>query len=293
MDSFDIMKASQIACCLEVSSLKPGNVHRNRDYKDIKYHHFITSGIAFGNIIYLASKDNKNVGYYIKRAVIESKKWSPSNANLGIIILHIPISMASGMLNSFNKNELKRKIKNITKNTTVDDAINFCEAISIIKPNINKPHDGPDITKDDSKREIIERNLTLYDLFKISYSWDNISKEWVDGFNISFEGYEKLKRYYEELEDINLSITKTYLHILSKYPDSLIARKNNIEVAENVSKMAKEVLDNFSLENVIEFDNYLARYGNKLNPGTTADIIASSLMIFLLEKIDKNDTILK
>ena len=110
MNPFDIMKASQIACCLEVSSFKPGNVHRNRDYRDIKYHHFINAGIAFGNVVYEAAQKDRDVGLYIKKAVIESKKWSPTNANLGIIMLHIPIAMAAGKLDSFDENKLKNKI---------------------------------------------------------------------------------------------------------------------------------------------------------------------------------------
>jgi triphosphoribosyl-dephospho-CoA synthase len=115
MNPHDIMKASQIACCLEVSSFKPENVHRNREYDDIKYHHFISSGIAFGNIIYEASQDNKDIGKYIKLAVIESKKWSPTNANLGIIMLHMPIGIASGKIDEFNENVLKKEIISTTK----------------------------------------------------------------------------------------------------------------------------------------------------------------------------------
>jgi triphosphoribosyl-dephospho-CoA synthase len=293
MNPFDIMRASQIACCLEVSAFKPGNVHRNRDYNDIKYHHFISSGIAFGQVIYEASQSEGNIGYYIKRGVIESKKWSPTNANLGIIMLHIPIATASGKLEEFNEDTLKKNLKDIILNTTVEDAINVYDAINIaMAGGLNKPKDGPDVSSEDAKKELIEKNLTLYDVFKISSEWDNISKEWTNNFKISFEGYELINKYYNETNDIHLSITKTFLTLLSKYPDTLIARKKGLEVAKMVSKMAKDVLDNFSMEKVVEFDKYLSKEGNKLNPGTTADLIASSLMIFLLNKIDKGETIL-
>lgn len=73
MNPFDIMKASQIACCLEVSSFKPGNVHRNRDYRDIKYHHFINAGIAFGNVVYEAAQKDRDVGLYIKKQLLRVK----------------------------------------------------------------------------------------------------------------------------------------------------------------------------------------------------------------------------
>ena len=293
MNPYDIMKASQIACCLEVSSFKPGNVHRNREYDDIKYHHFLSSGIAFGNIIYEASQDNKDIGKYIKLAVMESKKWSPTNANLGIIMLHMPIGMSSGKIDEFDENELKKEIISTAKNTTVNDAVNVYEAIEIGMPNINPPKEGPDAQKNDAKQELVEKNLTLYDVFKISSTWDSISKEWAEGFNISFKGYNLLNEYYEEYNNINLATTKTFLSILSEHPDTLIARKKDLDTSKMVSEMAKNILDEgFKKEDIEEFDKFLSKEGNKLNPGTTADLVASSLMIFLLDRIDKNDTVL-
>jgi len=292
MNSFDIMKASQIACCLEVSSFKPGNVHRNKDYDDIKYHHFLNSGVAFGDIIYKASKDPRNIGQYIKLAVIESKKWSPSNANLGIIMLHTPIATTTGQMEEFNINTLKKEIKNTVKNTTTDDAIAVYDAIEIAMPNINPPKEGPDAQKNDAKQELREKNLTLYDVFKISSSWDSISYEWTKGFNISFEGYNLLNKYYKQYNNINLATTKTFLNILSNYPDTLIARKKDENTSKMVSDKAKEVLNNFNEESLLKFDKFLSNEGNKLNPGTTADLIASSLMIFLLDRINNKNTVL-
>ena len=292
MNSFDIMKASQIACCLEVSSFKPGNVHRNKDYDDIKYHHFLNSGVAFGDIIYKASKDPRNIGQYIKLAVIESKKWSPSNANLGIIMLHTPIATTTGQMEEFNINTLKKEIKNTVKNTTTDDAIAVYDAIEIAMPNINPPKEGPDAQKNDAKQELREKNLTLYDVFKISSSWDSISYEWTKGFNISFEGYNLLNKYYKQYNNINLATTKTFLNILSNHPDTLIARKKDENTSKMVSDKAKEVLNNFNEESLLKFDKFLSNEGNKLNPGTTADLIASSLMIFLLDRINNKNTVL-
>ena len=293
MDPWDIMKSSQMACSLEVSSFKPGNVHRYRDFPDIKYHHFLTSGIAFGDVVYRASQDKENIGKYIKMAVIQSRKWSPSNANLGIIMLHIPIAMGAGSIDNFDSDMLRREMINLVRNTTVEDSLNVYDAINIAMPNLNPPKRGPDVKEEDAKKRLIEENLTLYDVFKISAEWDNISREWAEGFKITFEGYELLKNYYQEDRDINWAITKTYIHILSKYPDTLIARKNNLEVSKEVSRIAREIRENgFKKEDIKRFDAYLSRDGNKLNPGTTADLIAGSLMIFLLDRIDRRDTIL-
>ncbi|MBP2143801.1 triphosphoribosyl-dephospho-CoA synthase [Methanococcus voltae] len=318
MNPFDIMKASQMACCLEVSSFKPGNVHRTRDYHDIKYHHFITSGIAFGNAIYSASnmfKDQDisieldsnsdlkessdfqiNVGKAIKEAVVESVKWSPSNANLGIIMLHTPIAMAASKLENFNLEELKKWTEYITNNTTVDDAIAVYEAIEIGMAYVNPPEEGPDVKNNDSKKELVEKNLNLYDVYNISKEWDTISKEWVSNFKISYEGYELLKNNYENCKEIHEAVTLTFLEILSKYPDTLIARKKGIEFSKLVSEKAKETLKNFKKTGdrtvILDFDTYLSQESNKLNPGTTADLMASALFIYLIDRILSNKTIL-
>lgn len=292
MKAFDIMKASQIACCFEVGSFKPGNVHRNRDYDDIKYHHFISSGIAFGDIIYEACLNQKNIGEHIKRAVVESKKWSPTNANLGIIMLHMPIAMAAAKLGEFDENLLKKETELITKSTSVEDAISVYEAIEIALAFVNAPEEGPDLKNENAKQELIDKNFTLYDVFKISSTWDSISNEWTKNFSISYKGYNLIKEYYEKYGNINVSVTKTFINLLSEYPDTLIARKKGIDASKMVSEKATEVLNDFSRENVIAFDKFLSQDGNKLNPGTTADLIASSLLIFLLDRISSEKTII-
>ncbi|MBA2846017.1 triphosphoribosyl-dephospho-CoA synthase [Methanococcus maripaludis] len=292
MKAFDIMKASQIACCFEVGSFKPGNVHKNRDYDDIKYHHFISSGIAFGDVIHQACLEKNNIGNFIKKGVIESKKWSPTNANLGIIMLHMPIAIAASNLDKFSESALKKETEKIIKNTTVQDAIDVYGAIEIALAFVNAPENGPDLKSKDAKDELIEKNLTLYDVFKISSTWDSISNEWTENFKISYKGYNLIKEYYEKYNNINIAVTKTFINLLSNYPDTLIARKKGIDVSKMVSEKAKEVLNNFNEESVLEFDKFLSKEGNKLNPGTTADLIASSLLIFLLDRISNEKTIL-
>jgi len=292
MKAFDIMKASQIACCFEVGSFKPGNVHKNRDYDDIKYHHFVSSGIAFGDVIHQACLEKNNIGNFIKKGVIESKKWSPTNANLGIIMLHMPIAIAASNLDKFSESALKKETEKIIKNTTVQDAIDVYRAIEIALAFVNAPENGPDLKSKDAKDELIEKNLTLYDVFKISSTWDSISNEWTENFKISYKGHNLINEYYEEYNNINIAVTKTFINLLSNYPDTLIARKKGIDVSKMVSEKAKEVLNNFNEKSVLEFDKFLSKDGNKLNPGTTADLIASSLLIFLLDRISNEKTIL-
>jgi triphosphoribosyl-dephospho-CoA synthetase len=49
---------------------------------------------------------------------------------------------------------------------------------------------------------------------------------------------------------------------------------------------AKKLLDDFSEEKLWDFDREL-RADRNLNPGTTADLTASSLFVFFLERVEK------
>lgn len=71
---------------------------------------------------------------------------------------------------------------------------------------------------------------------------------------------------------------------MAEYPDTLIARKAGLERSKEVSQMARWVLAGNI--NTGEFDTYLRADGNRMNPGTTADLIATGLFL----KLIKNNT---
>ena len=43
-----IAQVAQLACLLEVSAPKPGNVNRHNDFSDLSYEDFLVSAIAIG-----------------------------------------------------------------------------------------------------------------------------------------------------------------------------------------------------------------------------------------------------
>jgi triphosphoribosyl-dephospho-CoA synthase len=83
------------------------------------------------------------------------------------------------------------------------------------------------------------------------------------------------------------AIIHTHLDLLSRHPDSLIARKCGLSVAQQASAMAGQVLDAGSpgdesyLEALADFDFWLRADGHRRNPGTTADLIAAGLFAAL------------
>ena len=81
------------------------------------------------------------------------------------------------------------------------------------------------------------------------------------------------------------------MQLLAEHPDSLIARKCGREMAERVSWMALQVLEEgFPGEVAYEkelanLDFFLRSDGHSRNPGTTADLLGAGLFAALREGI--------
>lgn len=92
----------------------------------------------------------------------------------------------------------------------------------------------------------------------------------------------------EENGNLNTAIIHTFLAVLARHPDTFIARKVGIQRAREVSAMAEEVLKFGGLKTTLgksklnELDAMLRRESNLLNPGTTADIIATAIALAVL-----------
>ncbi|MGM0771392.1 MAG: triphosphoribosyl-dephospho-CoA synthase, partial [Halobacteriota archaeon] len=91
------------------------------------------------------------------------------------------------------------------------------------------------------------------------------------------------------IDDINNVIVYTFLKLLSENPDTFIRTKANIETAEKVSVQAKYIISkienngydlNTFRSEIEDFDEELLE--QKLNPGSTADIIIAGIFIALL-----------
>ncbi len=79
-----------------------------------------------------------------------------------------------------------------------------------------------------------------------------------------------------------------FLKLLSEIPDTLIARKAGSVKAEEISHQALQVLEFGGLstqegrEALAELDKNLRDSENKLNPGTTADLVTATLALHIL-----------
>ncbi len=315
-----IMVAGQLAAALEVCGWpKPGNVHRTSDFPDTRFEHFIAGSVSLGPVLWetafkaVSLKPGEicelRIGRLIKQAVLNVKAWHRGgNTHLGVVLLFVPMTAAVGMTLARSDNlsiaNLRENFARVMKSTTCEDAAETYDAIALASPGgMGKVVGGkaPDLTSDEAKKALLEENLTLYDVMKVAAEWDTIAKELVTALQITCNvGFPTLQTLYIETYDINIAIVHTYLKLLSLYPDSFIARKvglkhtSNISEAvkmgmktsEEVSEKAREILQLGGLKTpegrraLFKLDGELKM--RRLNPGTTADLTAASLMLAIL-----------
>ena len=274
----EIAWAAQIACLLEVNAGKPGNVTKLQDFPDCCFEDFLASAVAIGPAFLEAT--HKPVGVTILRAVRDTHRLVDTNTNLGMVLLLAPLAKAAGMGHS---DGLRAAAIQVLEDLTVDDACMAYEAIRLAAPAGLDKVECYDVY--DSKIDI-----TLWEAMKFAQDRDTVAREYVTGFDLTFDlGYATLLRLWEGGCRVSESIVQTFLTILAQVPDSLIERKNGLSVAEHVSEAAKRVLESggvFShggLKELHKLDHTLRDERHRLNPGTTADLVAASLFVFLTE----------
>jgi len=117
-----------------------------------------------------------------------------------------------------------------------------------------------------------------------------IALQYANGFReVLSEGVPHLRESLAHGQDLETAIVTAYLKLLARHPDSLIARKHGMRQAMKVSRRAAGVLDAGwpAAEGATrlgeEFDVWLRHPENRLNPGTTADLVTAALYAGLLD----------
>jgi triphosphoribosyl-dephospho-CoA synthase len=305
-------KAKHIASCLElallleVSASKPGNVNLAAGFKGTRVEHFLASAVASEPSFEKAARRgiavseekltirDVGIGQLIKDCAVDINAWQKGgNTLLGTVILLVPIAVAAGITSAERKfdidfSKLRRNLRLVVEFTTPIDAVRLYEAIDVAKPSGLGGVSNLDVNDPTAQTRILKDKISLYEVFKIAASYDNICSEWVNNYPITFDlAYPYLMEHLE-YESLNEAIVHTFLKILSEHPDTFVARKVGSEKAQEISSEAKLILELGGLRTlkgktrVIGFDRKLREAGNLLNPGTTADMTAATLALCTL-----------
>ena len=270
--------AVHIACLFEVCADKPGNVTWGKDFWDTRFVDFMASAVAVGPA--LRDATHVPVGETILRAVHDTRRLVSTNTNLGMILLLAPVAKAAGL---GHPQGLRAGVSEVLAALTVDDARMAFEAIRLAAPGGLGDSNQYDVREADV-------DVTLLEAMRVAQDRDTVAREYATDFEITFElAYTALRQFWEEGHKLSDSIVQTALTILAHVPDTLIARKEGAAVVQQVSHRASQVLQAggaFTEQGrraLRRFDRSIRDERHRLNPGTTADLIAVTLFVFMTE----------
>jgi triphosphoribosyl-dephospho-CoA synthase len=260
--------AAQLACVLEASAEKPGNITPRHDFADTSYEDMLRSAVALGPELGRAAE--RGVGNTVLAAVRATQRVAGANTNLGIALLLAPLARAA-LLGGVS---LRERTEEVLHGLTLDDARGAYAAIRAAGAGgLDEPveHDVRD-----------EPTLALRDAMDAAAERDSVAAEYATGFALTFErGLPALTRALDAGLGPRPATVRLFLELLAAVPDTLIARKRGPRAAEEVSAEAARVLAGRA--SVEAFDASLRRDGNALNPGTTADLVTAVLFVALLD----------
>ena len=279
--TFDIGAAAQLACLLEVSAPKPGNVSPGRHFADARYEDFLASAAAIGGP--LAGAGTRSVGATIRLAIDATAAWTRSNTNLGIVLLLSPLARAAARRTE--PADLRGSLRDVLAGMTVEDARDVYAAIRCAAPGGLGRAESQDVAD--------EPTVTLLEAMRLAADRDTIAREYVSTFEITFAtGVPALTRARCDGLSWDDAVVETYLTLLAAVPDTHVARRGGAALAADVSQRAKDVLAKGGIRStagrreIDALDSFLRpanTVGNLANPGTTADLTAAAIFVVLID----------
>jgi triphosphoribosyl-dephospho-CoA synthase len=271
-------RLAQIACLMEVTARKPGNVHRFANLPGLHFMEFVLSATAILEPLDRAA--TTGVGRAVLEAIEATRRVVSTNTNLGIVLLLAPLAaVADGA-------DLAEGVEAVIAVTTVADARDVFRAIRLAQPG-----GLGDVPDQDVARE---PTMPLKAVMGLAAKRDSIARQYANGFQQIFgEALPALRLSLDAGFTLETAIIFSYLEVLARHPDSLIARKYGPACAHKVSRRAAKLLDagwpvERKAHRLLEtFDSWLRHPVNRFNPGTTADLVTAALYAALRDGIVK------
>lgn len=297
----EVAEAAQLACLLEVSAPKPGNVSPGRHFPDARYEDFLASAVAIGDP--LSTAGMRPVGATVRLAIDATARWTRSNTNLGIVLLLAPLARAAmfeqGAMPASREDDgpfflrLRRRVADVLRATTVDDAREVYRAIRRASPGGLGRVESQDVAD--------EPSLPLVDVMRLAADRDGIAREYAEAFEITFDhgvpALEAARRAGLTWDD---AVLETFLTLLAGWPDTHMARQGGEAHAMDISRRARAAQDAGGVRTeagrcaIDGLDHQLRERPHAGNPGTTADLTAAAIFVVLLgggwtDRRDVND----
>ncbi len=269
--------AATLACVLEASAEKVGNVTPEHRFADAGFRDFVASAAALGPAIARAAPGR--VGWAVWKSVSAARRAAATNTHLGVALLFAPLVAA---WRSPGRAGLRRRLAAVLRGLSVGDARWAYRAIRIANPGGLGRSDAADVRHPPT--------ITLRQAMALAAQRDAIASEYVRDFAITFDlALPALLAGVKGGLALPEAIAQAHLELLARLPDTLIMRKAGRATAETVSAQARTVMETGGLYTrqgrraAGQLDHDLRQEGNRLNPGASADLVAAALFVGLLE----------
>ena len=269
--------AASLACVLEVSAEKVGNVTPSQSFADARFHDFVASALALGPAI--ARAVPSRVGWAVYHAVEATRRASPTNTYLGVALLLAPLAAA---WSPDSPTALRARLAGVLRDLSVDDARWAYRAIRRAAPGGLGSVKRADVSR--------APRVTLREAMALAAGRDAIASEYVHDFALTFEvALPALRDAVRQRLSALDAIVQTHLELLARIPDTLIARKAGDTTAHAVSARARAAVQAGGVRTgegravLRRLDRELRADGNRLNPGTSADLTAAALFVWLIQ----------
>jgi triphosphoribosyl-dephospho-CoA synthase len=272
MNQATVGQLARQACHWEATAPKPGNVHPQAAFTDTRYEDFTLSAEAI--IPAMDAASSLGVGQTVFQAVTATRSVVTTNTNLGLILLLAPLAAVP------RHEALISGVKLVLDTLTSEDSRLVYAAIRLAQPGGLGNADHQDV-QDDAPDHLL-------DAMRAASCRDLIAQQYCQGFSNLFNQVSPW--IHEALEcgwTLSDSIVHAHIRCMATHPDSLIARKCGVPLAQESQGRAQAVLacgapstPNYQ-QALQELDQWLRADGHRRNPGTTADMIGAALFIGL------------
>jgi triphosphoribosyl-dephospho-CoA synthase len=267
-------RLAQIACLLEVTAHKPGNVHRYADLPGLRFVDFLMSAMAIAEPLDDAAITG--VGIAVLGAIEATRRVVSTNTNLGIVLLLAPLAAVPRTV------DLAEGIEDVLAKTTINDAQQVYRAIRLAQPGGLGQVPDQDVAG--------EPTITLTEVMRMAAGRDLIARQYASGFHeVLGEAVPVLRQSLHAGWPLETAIVYCHLSVLARHQDSLILRKHGMARACEVSHRACDLIHGGwpegeqAADRLEAFDLWLRHPDNRLNPGTTADLVTAALYAALRE----------
>jgi len=282
-------ETAQLALLLEVASTPtPGAVDRDREHEDLRFEQFLAGAVGAMTGLERAEQGD-SLGSALETAVEGMAAQSATNTQFGALCLLVPLVHTATRSSDLSPETVADGLEE----TTVEDTVSFFRAFDHVEVSVGEPPaelDALDVRRgSDAIPDVRDRGLTLRALMERSASEDGIAAEWASNYERSFDVAATIRSGTGTLSE---RAATAFLEALGTEPDTHIAQQHGQDTAEWVRDRAASIEQTHGQRGALassgqsdrteELEAFASELtAREINPGTTADILASGLFIAL------------